>query len=229
MSLWDDFRFLLIPRSCPVCHHRLQESSEHLLCTSCMMQLPRYLMNRTDDNELIRRVWPSAPFEHGATMFYYRQLSQFHRILMEIKYKGATNLAIGMGRWAAIEMEELLTSIGADALVPVPLSIERKRKRGYNQAELIAKGMSGKMGIPVVNLLKCKNFQKEQKNLTAEKRFQNVMGLYEASIPDEWKGKHLMLVDDVFTTGATVATCGKAIMNADEHSHISFFTLSYAG
>ena len=226
MRILADLYNILMPRSCVVCHDTL-EPTEQFLCTACSVQLPRYPIKSIDDNEILRKVWNYAPVQHGASLLYYRHYSNFHKIITDIKYRGAWNLGIMMGEWAAIEIANLHLAEKTDIIVPVPTDKKREKKRGYNQAELIAKGMAKIMHLPVKNFLVRKGTGTSQTKLGKTERQENTAGIYEASIPEEWQGKHILLVDDVLTTGATIGNCAQTILATDPKARISVFTIAY--
>ncbi len=185
-------------------------------------------MERIDDNMMVRRLWPSFPTIYGATLFAYRHHSPFHHILMRIKYQGHTRLAEAMDQWGGRELQDTALPAWTDIIVPVPLSRMRRLKRGYNQAELIARGLAREFGRPVETLLRRREGRKSQTRLGSEERLANAQGIYSAAIPQHLCGKHLLLVDDVMTTGATLMACAHALLEADPSAQISVFTLACA-
>lgn len=228
MSLLTDLKELLLPRVCPVCGKLLMES-ENVLCAFCAIGLPRYRIQQIDDNILLRLVWNTADVQHAMTFLTYNHNSPYHNLIIDIKFHGKSDLAVTLGKWAAMEAAKLGFWEKADALVPVPLTRWRRWRRGYNQAEKIAQGMSEVAGIPVLNLLKRTENRTPQSSLSGEARLINAENLYYATIPDEWRGKCLVLVDDVMTTGATLSNCAQALVKADKNAEICIFPLTYAG
>ncbi|MBO7069216.1 MAG: ComF family protein [Bacteroidaceae bacterium] len=226
MNLLHDLYNILLPRKCVVCQNTL-EPKEQYLCAACSVQLPRYPIQSIEDNEPLRKVWNFAPIQYGATLFYYRHQSDFHNIIIKIKYYGGAELGIKIGEWAAIETSHLQLAEKTDVIVPVPSDRKRERKRGYNQAELIAIGMGKIMHRPVKNLLTRKGTGTSQTKLGQTARRENTTGKYEAHIPLSWKGKSILLVDDVLTTGATIGNCAQALLAADPEAKISFFSLAF--
>ena len=225
MSLIADLCNILLPRKCVVCQQTL-EPSEQYICTTCSIQLPRYPLQSIEDNEPLRKVWNFAPVQYGATLLYYRHQSDFHNILIKIKYKGSAQLGIKIGEWAATEIAHLQLAEKTDIIVPVPGDRKRIKKRGYNQAEMIARGMGRIMHLPVMNLLTKKDSATSQTKLSQKARKENTAGKYEANIPQDWKGKRILLVDDVLTTGATIGSCAQAILATDPQATISIFTIA---
>ena len=228
MSLLSDLKELLLPRLCPVCG-KLLMASEDVLCAYCAIGLPRYRIFDIEDNVLLRMIWDKADVQRGMTFLSYNHNSPYHKLIIGIKFHGMSDLAIKLGRWAAMEAEKHDFWEGVDALVPVPLTRWRRWRRGYNQAEMLAQGMSEVTGLPVVNLLKRTKNRKPQSRLNGEARLKNAEGIYHAYIPDEWRGKCLVLIDDVMTTSATLGNCAQALLRADESAQICIFPLAYAG
>ena len=227
MSLIADLKELLLPRLCPVCGKLLMKS-EDVLCAFCAIQLPRYRIQSIEDNLMLRTLWDKVNVKKAMTFLTYNKNSPYHNLITEFKFHGKSDLAIKLGEWAALEAKKYGFWEGVDALVPVPLTRWRRWGRGYNQAERLAQGMSKVTGLPVVNLLKRTKNRTPQSRLSGEARLANAEGIYQATIPDEWKGKCWVLVDDVMTTGATIGNCARALQNADKTAEICIFPLSYA-
>ena len=228
MSLFTDLHGLLLPRLCPVCGKLLMEG-EDVVCAFCALGLPRFPILKLDDNYLLRTLWNKAEVRHAFTFLSYNHYSPYHNLIISIKFHGHSDLAIKLGQWAAMEAAKHGFWDKADALVPVPLTRWRQWKRGYNQAEMLARGMAKVTGLPVLNLLKRTKNRTPQSRLKGETRLKNADNIYRAYIPDAWRGKTLVLVDDVMTTGATLGSCAQALHDADENAEICIFPLSYAG
>lgn len=227
MSLLNDLQEFLLPRLCPVCGKLLMKG-EDVLCAFCAIGLPHYRVLHTDDNPLLREIWDRADVQRATTFLSYKRQSPYHNLIIDFKFHGKSDLAIRLGRWAALDAMKQGFWEKADALVPVPLTRWRRWKRGYNQAEMLARGMSEVTGLPIVNLLKRVKNRTPQSRLKGEERLKNADDIYLATIPDEWCGKCLVLVDDVMTTGATLASCAQALHKVDKSATICIFPLAYA-
>ena len=228
MNLLSDLKELLLPRLCPVCGKLLMQG-EDVVCAFCAIGLPRYRVVRLEDNLLLRMVWDRADVKRATTFLTYNPHSPYHRLVIDFKFHGMSDLARRLGYWAAMEAAKQGFWEEADALVPVPLTWWRRLRRGYNQAEMLARGMAEATGLPVVNLVRLTKSRQSQTRLSGEQRRKNAEDIYRAEVPDEWRGKGLVVVDDVMTTGSTIAACAKALNEADESAKVSIFPLAFAG
>lgn len=220
---------LLLPRLCPVCGKRLMPS-EDAMCIGCMSTLPIANMENSRDNMMIRIIWPGVAVEHGLCLFYYRSYNEHQRTLMQFKYMKNAGLARTMGKLAATALAAHGIEKEIDAIIPVPLSRQRRIERGYNQSEWLAEGIGKAYQRPVnTTLLKRIMHRSLQTHLNREERMKNAEGLYRAEIPEQMRGKHFLLVDDVCTTGATLSACAKAIKEADPSAKVSIFALTWVG
>ena len=221
-SLLDFF----FPRMCPVCGNRL-ELDEHPLCLRCNMDMPRTMFwEHPYDNPLARMYWGKIPVEKAAAYFYFVPKAGTAQMVYGAKYHGRGNIAIELGEMLADEMKGFFDDF--DCIVPVPVTIKRKMKRGYNQSDMIAQGISNVTGIPIErHTVIRRHFDKSQTHLTRDERIQNVDDVFVLKDADSVKGKHVLLVDDVITTGATTISCAKQILKA-ENVKISILSLGFA-
>ena len=222
-----DLGDLLLPRFCPVCGSRLI-GSERFICLPCCTQWPRVRLEKIDDNPMLRQMWPYVSVENAFSLIVYRHHSPFHDILIDIKYRGATKLGRSMGEWMAAEAMETGLFQQTDVIVPVPLSRKKMLKRGYNQARLLAEGISEKTHLPVKDWLTRIREHTTQTHLSEEERRLNTAQSFKAKIPEAECGQRILLVDDVFTTGSTMTACAQAILEADPEAKINIITLAYA-
>ncbi len=223
--LLSDVRELIFPRICPVCEGRLL-TDESFICTECLIGFPLLKFENAEDNKMIRILWAYVPVAHAISIFTYRHLSPYHNLILQIKYRGNAKLARQLGAWAASQVQDLRIEEKVDVIVPVPLSRKKQWERGFNQAYHLALGINKTYHLPIQKWLIRKESRETQTHMDAAQRFENVQGLYEAEIPASLRGKRILLVDDVMTTGATITACAKAILKVDKTAEISVFTLA---
>ena len=226
-SLWTRFLDLIAPRSCAVCGNRLS-ITEHAVCTSCYLHLPRTTYQFTPyDNPMTQLFWGLSTVTHAAALLFYEPHGEVARLVYDLKYADRPDIGEDMGRMMAEEMRMADFFGGVDMIVPVPLSPKRQRQRGYNQSEMIACGIGEVTGIPVMTkVLRRKHFQQSQTTLMRHQRQENVADLFVLGETDGLEGKHLLLVDDVCTTGATLTACANTLQ-AVPSLRLSVLTLAF--
>lgn len=198
----------LLPRYCVICGERLMVD-EDVICVMCDLKLPRV----TDDSRLIERFYGKIPVERVSSLLYYKRGEPMTELLYA-KYHHRGDVSRSMGRRMAKELEKKDFFKDIDALVPVPLSARRIRQRGYNQSEELARGISDILGIPIMkDCLKRNTFTVSQTRLWAMERKENVEGRFvlNPKTMGMLAGKHILIIDDVITTGATTTECGKQL------------------
>jgi len=218
---------MVMPRVCPVCGRAL-DSDETWLCRQCLSRLPRTRYEEVDFNTMEQHFAGKVPIERATAYFFYEKGAPYASILHDIKYHNLPK----MGRWltarAVHDMAGSRFFDGIDAVTAVPLHRSKLAQRGYNQSEYLARGIADASGIPYIEVLKAVLPHSTQTHKGALERWQNIQGNYvlkkEAA---NLAGKHILLVDDVITTGATLTVCATALQ-AIPGIKISLFTLAAA-
>lgn len=223
----ESFVSLLFPRCCLVCGRPLAKGEE-CLCTMCNINLPRTGYHLKEDNPVEKLFWGKIPLERATSFFFYRKGSDFRQILHQLKYGGQKDIGAIMGRYMAAELQESGFFEGIDVIVPVPLHKKKQRLRGYNQSEWIARGIATVTGIPIdtESVVRHKNTETQTSKSSLE-RWENVNGIFELHHPEPLAGKHILIVDDVLTTGATTVECASCLTKI-EGVRISVLTLAIA-
>lgn len=217
ISFWTRLLDLISPRLCVICGHRLSVTEE-VICSKCNLHLPRTFFQQDPyENVMAKLFWGQIPVERAAALFYFEAHAETANIIYELKYKNHPEIGEMMGRMMA---KELLSSgffEGIDAIVPVPLARKRQRQRGYNQSMEIARGVSAVTGLPIYNkVVRRTVFEGSQTNKGRWERNENVEKVFELADEDNIDGKHLLIIDDVVTTGATVIACAKELVKAGD-------------
>jgi len=226
--LLQAFKELFFPRYCVVCGKRL-DTDTYCLCDGCFGDLPRTNYHRWEDNPVEKMYWGKFPLGHATAFFFYEKNDMAHQILEKLKYRGRYDLAEYMGRRMAEEISSESDFFeGIDAIVPIPLHPKRFRQRGYNQSERLARGISAVTGIPVdTSLVQRVKNTATQTHKTMRQRFDSLQEAFAVADPEKCRGLHLLIVDDVLTTGATTTACADAFP-ADMGIKFSFLTLAVA-
>ena len=230
----------LLPRYCPVCKNRLQVE-ERAICKNCLSDLPRTRQwifpqngsgigeKKFEEGAFAKLFWTRLPELTKAIAFLnFRPKSEIAEIVYDFKYRGMRNTAVEMGRIAAGEILPSGFFDGIDSIVPLPLNKSRFRERGYNQSERIAYGVSIVTGIPVeTKYVVRSSFKTSQTSLSKIERPDNVKDVFcLGDKADEMRGKHILIVDDVVTTGATTAACAKVVLQIPD-TKVSIFALGH--
>ena len=211
-----------------MCGRRLS-LTEQVLCASCNMHLPRTgFQYQPSDNVMARLFWGIIPVERAAALFYYEANARTARILYDLKYHDHPEIGVSMGQLMAREFSEAGFFDGIDVIVPVPLAKKRQRQRGYNQSRCLAEGISRVTGLPICDqVVRRTVFLKSQTQMGLWERQENVEGVFEIKDVESLHDCHVLLVDDVVTTGSTMTACAREILKA-EGVRISLLSLGYA-
>ena len=192
ISFWHRLLDLISPQLCVVCGKRLS-ATEDVICIACNLKLPRTDFSKNPyDNEMAKLFWGRIPIERAAAFFYYES-----------------------GRKVAVEFQRDNFFDGIDGIVPIPLAKKRFRQRGYNQSEEIARGINEITGIPIyTGIVKRTVFKGSQTRRMRWDRQENVEYAFSLVNGEPIIGKHLLVIDDVVTTGATIIACAKELVKA---------------
>ncbi len=226
MSFLQDFVSIFYPQVCLGCKQPLVKN-ERLLCLLCHANLPYTDFHKFPDNKIQRVFTGRFGFQKATAFLYFSKGGIVQSILHHLKYRNFPEAAILMGEI----MGERLGRDGffseIDSLVPVPLHPNKQKKRGYNQSEMLCKGLESTAGIPVStqNLTRT-TFSQTQTRKSSFERWRNVEKIFSINKPKAYIDKHLLLVDDIITTGSTVEACAVEL-NAIENTKVSLLTLAH--
>ncbi|MBC7864885.1 MAG: ComF family protein [Bacteroidia bacterium] len=222
-----DLLTLFYPKVCAACGGSLYKHEGHL-CNNCYVHLPKSNFHVNRGNPVERLFWGRVPLLAAGSFYLFNKGTRVQKLLHELKYKGKQEAGETVGAWYGKELKSQAEFAGADVIVPVPLHPRRLKQRGYNQSLCIAKGLSAEMGIPVdETLIKRKAYSSTQTKKSKFTRWENVNEIFEPGTLKCLKGKHVLLVDDVITTGATIEACYNALAKVGVLS-VSLATIAYA-
>lgn len=227
-SLLSDLLALFFPPCCPVCGERLPDGAR-TVCTRCRAEAPLTGYWRQFDNPLTRSFWGLLPVVHASALLFFSEQSGWRQLIHRFKYRGQWRLAGEMGRWYGAELAESDWYGDVELIVPIPLHWRKRLLRGYNQSEELAEGIARELGVPVDrhSVVRRRN-NPSQARSPHEERWENVQGIFAVRRPERLRGKHILLVDDVLTTRATMISCGETILKAVPDCRLSVAVLAVA-
>ena len=225
MKWISDLKELLFPRYCKVCGQRLMRSEQHL-CLGCLLDLPRTHYEQQPENLLMQHFleWPEVV--RATAYFYYYKEGKYSGLIHHLKYYDHPEVGTYFGRLAANELRQSGFFDDIDLIIPVPLSKKKQRKRGYNQCDYIARGISEATGIAVETRCIERTIDTDtQTRKGSAERWKNTEGVFHVTESTLFKNKHVLVVDDVSTTGSTLHACISALLTVPG-VHISVFALA---
>lgn len=226
-SIMSDILDFLLPRHCELCGTRLSKD-EKRICLSCIDELPRTNAHLMKENPIEKLFWTQFPIERATSFFFYDSQS-VRNAIYDLKYYQNPDLGEEITRLMATELKEAGFFEGMDVVIPLPLHWKRKIKRGYNQSWYIAKGVSRVTGLPIdtKSVKRIVNNVSQTRMIHSERKH-NVEGVFRLVHPELLKGKHVLLIDDVITTGSTTVSCAQELAKAGDVK-ISVLSMGFAG
>ncbi len=213
-DIGDDFLSLFLPRLCLACRAHLVRG-ENALCTECLLSMARTDFHIRRDNMLEQAFWGRCQVERATAFSVYNRGSRIRKLIFALKYDGRKEIGKIFGELYGSILTEAGFMNGIDIIVPVPLSAERKRKRGFNQSECFAQGLSATSRVTVRNDILLRTGRSESQTRRGRyERWENVEGLFTVRKPSVITGKHILVADDVITTGSTMEACVNALLEA---------------
>lgn len=219
----------LAPAQCVICGGRLT-AGEDMVCATCNFHFPRTDFELSPyDNIMAKMFWGRFHIEKCAALFYYHSHSKTSDIILDLKYNKHPEYGFELGRLMANQFVKSGFFDGISGVMPMPLASNRELKRGYNQSREVVKGICSVTGLPMIDkAIKREKFKDSQTHKTRSQRVDNVANAFTLVKPELLSSKHVLLVDDVATTGATISACAKEMEKAG-NVKISVATVAFAG
>ena len=210
--LATDMIGLLFPNLCNGCGLSLYPT-EKVICTHCLYDLPYTDFHLHSDNRVAKQLWTRLPFEAAMAMLYFKKGTKVQQLIHNLKYNGKTEVGHHLGNLLGEKLALSVNYKAIDYIIPVPLHPKKERTRGYNQSVCIADGIAEVLGVPVhKTLLIRKKITETQTRKSRFIRYENMLSVFELLEPEQLHHKHILLVDDVITTGATLEACGNSLI-----------------
>jgi len=214
LAFIKDFINILYPSICYACGNHLYEGEEHI-CITCRMSLPYTFDEHNKYNQTYKVFKGRIPIRSASSLLYFKKKSKVQNLLHYLKYKGSEELGIVLGKFHGdmLSQSELFSEI--DMIIPVPLHPTKKKKRGYNQAQLLAKGYSEAMGVELNEKVLIRiNDTSTQTKKSRYQRYENMSGVFQCLNVELISGKNILLIDDVITTGSTLEACAETLIKS---------------
>ena len=222
-----DFVSLLFPELCAACRESLM-ANEEIICMDCRFNLPYTNFHLLADNIVAQQFWGKINVEAAFALFYFTKGGKVQNLLHQLKYNGQQEVGKLMGKMAGEQLLKNEVFKSVDYIIPVPLHKKRLRERGYNQSTCFAEGLAGKLNTVVEenNLIR-QRATSTQTRKSRFARFENMQEVFAVLDPEKLANKHVLLVDDVITTGSTLEACGAELLKISGLK-LSVATIAYA-
>lgn len=221
------FFSLFYPDLCLICATKKPIPRE-ILCLSCQHKLPKTGFHLDPENAFMERFWGRIPIQSAAALFHFIKGGKTQQLIHQLKYNHKPEVGRRLGQLYGKQLKDSPLFQGIDVIVPVPLHPRKRHQRGYNQSETFAQGLSASMGLPWhAHSLQRRTYTQTQTHKGRIQRMNNVLEAFQLQQRKVLRGKHILLVDDVVTTGATLEACGIRLLEV-EGVKLSLATIGFA-
>ncbi|MCO4293133.1 ComF family protein [Solitalea sp. MAHUQ-68] len=227
IEYFHDFLSLVFPEICQACGNNLFKGEE-TICLYCQQHLPYTNFHLDKENPVAKQFWGKTLIEGASACFHFRKGGKVQNLLHQLKYKGQEQVGRKVGRIYGYQLSYSAPFNASDIIIPVPLHKKKLKSRGYNQSECFALGLSESMQVPIdTHTLSRESSNETQTRKSRFQRHQNVESIFQVNNPTTLIGKHILLVDDVITTGSTLIACIECLSKI-EGVRISVAAIAYA-
>lgn len=225
-SYFADFVSLIFPELCQACAKSLFRNEESI-CADCLYHLPYTDFHLQPKNAVAQQFWGRVPLEAASAMLYFSKGSRVQNLMHQLKYKNKPEVGVYLGKLCGKRLQENPLFASADIIIPVPLHRQKQLKRGYNQSLSFAEGLSEKMLTPIGidNLIRTASTESQTKK-SRTSRYENMKEVFAVKNASLLTGKHILLVDDIITTGATLEACCNVLLQIPDVK-ISIAAIAY--
>ncbi len=222
-DLWD----VIYPDLCLACSQPLKKH-EKILCIKCQIELPKTDHVEYAENPVAKKFWGKVHIEYAMALYHFHKSSRIQQLMHELKYKGRKDVGIRLGNLLGFHVKQYKLFDSVDYITSVPLHKEKEIIRGYNQSSVIGEGLSEILLKPFKgDLLRRKIFTQTQTKKSRLERWDNVKDIFEAGEERFLKNKHILIVDDVITTGSTLEACAVELTKI-EGTKVSIAAIAHA-
>lgn len=222
----DDFLSLIFPKVCYACGKSLFKKEE-CVCTYCHYHLPRTNFHMDPANPVLKLFWGRVDIRAASSMYLFNKGGKVQKLIHQLKYRGKKEIGVSLGKYYGKDLRKSDAFAKVEVVMPVPLHLQKLKKRGYNQSEMFAQGLAESLEVKhdTSTLVRTKVSQTQTKKSRFD-RWKNVEEIFHITDPEKIRGKHILLVDDVVTTGSTLEACAAKILEVSGTT-VSVATTSY--
>ncbi len=228
MQSWEDFLNLFFPRLCLACSEPIS-FDETFICLACQATLPETDFHLSKKNSFTERFDGRLPIETATALFFFTKKSKTQHLIHQIKYDDKREVAFELGRYLGQKMVQQPHFQAIDFIIPVPMHPKKLIRRGFNQAEFFANGLSEVLKIPVqTSVLKKIKMTQTQTRMSRLERMKNTENVFNLTNSSVLYKKNILIVDDVMTSGATLESCANVLLEGAPSVKIYFATIAFA-
>ena len=223
----NDFISLFYPQICMACGKSLYKN-EYCICTYCIYHLPKTDHLQVEENPFVKLFWGRINIHSAAAYYNFTKGGKIQHLIHQLKYHGQKEIGLTLGKLYGKSLQNAPLFNSVDTIIPIPLHKKKLQKRGYNQSEFFAQGISTVLQVS----MDAKNVYRSLESDTQTKksrfnRWKNVESIFSVKEPSKLQGKHILLVDDVVTTGSTLEACAQVLLQIPK-TKVSIVTIAYA-
>lgn len=208
-----DFIALIFPNTCNACGHSLYRN-EDCICTRCRYKLPQTNYHLSPSNPVSKLFWGRVPINTACAYYNFNKGGSVQRLVHQLKYRGKQEIGVTIGKFYGSELRKSILFRSVNLIMPVPLHSKKLKKRGFNQSEVFAQGLARSMDIEFdPGSLQRIHASETQTRRSRYERWKNVESIFAIKDRKKLEGKHILLVDDVVTTGATLEACAQELLS----------------
>ncbi len=226
--MFQDLINLFYPSICQICGSELY-INQNILCTSCVNELPITNFHLDNDNPVEKVFYGRIPIVNATSLLIFKKKSGVQKLIHNLKYRGHQEIGIYLGNWLGEELAKTATYQNVDMVIPVPLHKKKLRKRGFNQVEAFGRKIALALNVPYIDdVLQKTSYSNTQTLKSRLARWGNIEESFVLVNSEKIKNKHLLLIDDLITTGATLEACADVLLEV-ENVRISIATMAFTG